>query len=314
MKTDGSDNSIAMQGRGPLATAGLIRLLSTLTTTIDHDRFQGQMKALQRWSGTSLQAAAHGPSEPAHKDQSLEQPGGTKTGIIESVFRNVVPGLPRGRTFQRQPFEKRDRLEPLHFTAAERRAVSMDRRVQSSNSPLNNPGPAEWETEIVKLHLDKCADGQSKAMKDDGTNISNFSPTSSEDEDEDEDRVEDDDQQPTDEIEIQSVFSNLLPSLTAGSTISSSLTPGLIEDIKSDVFTILTKDEDFRGLFRETPERIPHERFQRNFLRLFRLFLSDIRKQSGDGEQVLHQVIRVLKYQSRNIVSHICHEIFDLKA
>ncbi|KAK3295275.1 uncharacterized protein B0H64DRAFT_143713 [Chaetomium fimeti] len=119
--------------------------------------------------------------------------------------------------------------------------------------------------------------------------------------------------QEADDVEIESVISNL-PSLTAGSTISSALSLALIEDIKADVLSILTKDEGFHGLFQETPKRITHDKFQRNFLRLFRSFLSDIRKQSDDGEQELRQVIRILRYQSRNIASHICQQIFDLKA
>jgi hypothetical protein len=119
--------------------------------------------------------------------------------------------------------------------------------------------------------------------------------------------------QDMDEVEIESVLSNL-PSLTAGSTISSALTLALIEDIKADVLTILTKDEELHDLLQETPKRITHDKFQRNFLRLFRAFLSDIRKQSDNGEQELRLVVRVLRYQSRNIASHICQEIFDLKA
>jgi hypothetical protein len=104
--------------------------------------------------------------------------------------------------------------------------------------------------------------------------------------------------QSADEADIESILSNL-PSLTAGSTISSSLTLGLIEDIKSDVLTILAKDEDLHGLLlTETPKRITHDKFQRNFLRLFRLFLSDIRKQSNTGERELNQVIHILRYQS----------------
>lgn len=120
------------------------------------------------------------------------------------------------------------------------------------------------------------------------------------------------DGQQADEIEIESVLSNL-PSLTAGSTISSALTLALIEDIKADVLTILTKDEELHELLQETPKRITHDKFQRNFLRLFRAFVTDIRKQPESEEQELRQVIRVLRYQSRNIVSHICQHIFDLQ-
>ena len=50
------------------------------------------------------------------------------------------------------------------------------------------------------------------------------------------------------------------------------------------------------------------------FLRLFRSFLSDMRKEYGSKNQELHQVIGVLRYRSRNIAHHICQEIFDLKA
>jgi hypothetical protein len=127
--------------------------------------------------------------------------------------------------------------------------------------------------------------------------------------------IADEDEEPqSDDAEIESVLSNFLPSLTTGSTISSSLTLGLIEDIKSNVLAVLTKDEDLRRLLKKTPKRVTHDRFQRNFLRLFRSFLSDIRKQPDTRAQEIHQVIRVLRYQSRNIASHICQEIFDLKA
>ena len=62
--------------------------------------------------------------------------------------------------------------------------------------------------------------------------------------------------------DIESVLSDSLPSLTAGTTTSSSLTSGLIENIKSDVLTALTKDEGLRGLLKETSEKITHDRFQ----------------------------------------------------
>jgi hypothetical protein len=122
-----------------------------------------------------------------------------------------------------------------------------------------------------------------------------------------------DEEQGADHVEIESVLS-CVPSLTAGSTISSSLASGVVENIKSDVLTMLIKDRDIRWLFKETPKRITHDRFQRNFLRLFRSLLSDLRKQLGNRDQELPQVLRILKFQSRNIASHICQEIFDLKA
>ncbi|KAK0735899.1 hypothetical protein B0T21DRAFT_290552 [Apiosordaria backusii] len=64
-----------------------------------------------------------------------------KDGTFKRVSRKVVPGLPRAPTFKRQQSEKRHKLEPVRPTAAERRAVSMDRRMQASNSVFNQSDP-----------------------------------------------------------------------------------------------------------------------------------------------------------------------------
>jgi hypothetical protein len=53
-----------------------------------------------------------------------------KPGLIRRVSRKVVPGLPRTQTFKRQQSERRNNLAPVEPTPAERRAVSMDRRLQ----------------------------------------------------------------------------------------------------------------------------------------------------------------------------------------
>ncbi|KAJ9131551.1 Activated CDC42 kinase 1 [Pleurostoma richardsiae] len=55
-----------------------------------------------------------------------------RPGLIRRVSRKVVPGLPRAQTFKRQQSELRTKLEPVQPTPAERRAVSVDRRLHSS--------------------------------------------------------------------------------------------------------------------------------------------------------------------------------------
>ncbi|RYP73702.1 hypothetical protein DL771_003415 [Monosporascus sp. 5C6A] len=53
------------------------------------------------------------------------------SGLMRRASRKVVPGLPRTKTFKRQLSEVRERLEPIVPTSAERRAVSVDRRLHS---------------------------------------------------------------------------------------------------------------------------------------------------------------------------------------
>ncbi|KAK1531108.1 protein kinase domain-containing protein [Colletotrichum paranaense] len=56
------------------------------------------------------------------------------TGLVRRVSRKVVPGLPRVQTFKRQQSERRNNLAPVEPSPAERRALSVDRRVQSSRT------------------------------------------------------------------------------------------------------------------------------------------------------------------------------------
>ncbi|KAI1805218.1 hypothetical protein F4811DRAFT_552036 [Daldinia bambusicola] len=65
------------------------------------------------------------------------------SGLLRKVSRKVVPGLPRVKTFKRQQSEVREKLEAIQPTSAERRAVSVDRRVrtQRSVSRANEPLP-----------------------------------------------------------------------------------------------------------------------------------------------------------------------------
>ncbi|PSS02142.1 hypothetical protein BD289DRAFT_479042 [Coniella lustricola] len=60
-----------------------------------------------------------------------------RPGLIRRVSRKVVPGLPRTQTFKRQQAEVRNNLEPVEPTQAERRAVSMDRRMHNSQVPTS---------------------------------------------------------------------------------------------------------------------------------------------------------------------------------
>ncbi|KAI1481438.1 hypothetical protein F4774DRAFT_407745 [Daldinia eschscholtzii] len=65
------------------------------------------------------------------------------SGLLRKVSRKVVPGLPRVKTFKRQQSEVREKLEAIQPTSAERRAVSVDRRLrtQRSVSRANEPLP-----------------------------------------------------------------------------------------------------------------------------------------------------------------------------
>jgi len=83
---------------------------------------------------------AHGSADTSSKGQGSEQQE-DKAGIIRRVSRKVVPGLPRAPTFKRQQSELRDKLEPVKPTPAERRAVSVDRRVLASISGFSQSNP-----------------------------------------------------------------------------------------------------------------------------------------------------------------------------
>ncbi|KAK4126307.1 hypothetical protein N657DRAFT_301887 [Parathielavia appendiculata] len=102
---------------------------------------QMQQNLWRRFFGWERDNGADGSSEPAHKTDGLEQQRDTNTGIIRRVSRKVIPGLPRAQTFKRQRSEVRSRLEPVRPTPAERRAVSMDRRLQSPISALDHCNP-----------------------------------------------------------------------------------------------------------------------------------------------------------------------------
>lgn len=71
-----------------------------------------------------------GPGGNGHEKSEED----SRPGLIRRVSRKVVPGLPRTQTFKRQQAEVRNNLEPVEPTPAERRAVSMDRRMHNSQT------------------------------------------------------------------------------------------------------------------------------------------------------------------------------------
>ncbi|KAI1155190.1 hypothetical protein F4825DRAFT_447737 [Nemania diffusa] len=72
-----------------------------------------------------------GLSPPSsHSEAGLSRDSSVASGLVRRVSRKVVPGLPRVKTFRRQQSENREKLETFLPTPAERRAVSVDRRMQ----------------------------------------------------------------------------------------------------------------------------------------------------------------------------------------
>ncbi|KAI3318620.1 hypothetical protein HD806DRAFT_306403 [Xylariaceae sp. AK1471] len=79
---------------------------------------------------TSKAQRAGGVSPPATcSEPGLSRASSPSSGLIRRVSRKVVPGLPRAKTFKRQVSENREKLEAILPTPAERRAVSVDRRL-----------------------------------------------------------------------------------------------------------------------------------------------------------------------------------------
>ncbi|KAI5868626.1 hypothetical protein GGS23DRAFT_40053 [Durotheca rogersii] len=83
------------------------------------------------------------PASPATEAHEPRTPPDASPGLgpIRKTARKVVPGLPRAKTFKRQQSELRDRLEAVEPTSAERRAVSVDRRLRPQRS-ISRPNQA----------------------------------------------------------------------------------------------------------------------------------------------------------------------------
>ncbi|KAI0406115.1 hypothetical protein F4802DRAFT_117261 [Xylaria palmicola] len=76
-----------------------------------------------------------GLSPPAPRSEpGLSRNSSVSSSLVRRVSRKVVPGLPRAKTFRRQQSENRDKLQAVLPTPAERRAVSVDRRMLNQRS------------------------------------------------------------------------------------------------------------------------------------------------------------------------------------
>ncbi|KAI0525931.1 hypothetical protein F5B22DRAFT_657169 [Xylaria bambusicola] len=75
----------------------------------------------------------HSPPAPC-SEPGLSRDSSVSSTFNRRVLRKVVPGLPRAKTFRRQQSEDRNKLEAIFPTQAERRAVSVDRRMHLQHS------------------------------------------------------------------------------------------------------------------------------------------------------------------------------------
>ncbi|KAI2469952.1 hypothetical protein F4781DRAFT_200557 [Annulohypoxylon bovei var. microspora] len=106
----------------------------------DHGRLTNMWKKLLGKENNPAFASSITNPEAEPRASLDSSPG---SGLFRRVSRKVVPGLPRAKTFKRQQSEVREKLAPIEPTSAERRAVSVDRRlrVQRSVSHVNQPLP-----------------------------------------------------------------------------------------------------------------------------------------------------------------------------
>lgn len=76
----------------------------------------------------------HSPPPVPCSEPGLSRDSSVSSGLVRRVSRKVVPGLPRTKTFKRQLSENREKLEAFLPSPAERRGVSVDRRMQLQRS------------------------------------------------------------------------------------------------------------------------------------------------------------------------------------
>ncbi|KAI1497691.1 hypothetical protein F5X99DRAFT_356742 [Biscogniauxia marginata] len=101
----------------------------------DHNRLAALWKRFMGKDHTSTSSTTY------VQDPGLSRDTSPSSGLIRRVSRKVVPGLPRVKTFKRQQSEGRDKLEPIKPTQAERRAVSVDRRLHPQRNGSNSSHP-----------------------------------------------------------------------------------------------------------------------------------------------------------------------------
>lgn len=138
--------SPARPSRGPPSPPGsMAQADASIPDPVSPTSSQGQMQQSlwRRFFGRDKENGNNGTpgsADTSSRGQGSEQQD-EKAGIIRRVSRKVVPGLPRAQTFKRQQSELRDKLEPVKQTPAERRAVSVDRRVQASSIGFSQSNP-----------------------------------------------------------------------------------------------------------------------------------------------------------------------------
>ena len=87
----------------------------------------------RRWFGRPQNGGDGTPTVSSEIPLEVESEPETsgKAGLFRRMGQKVVPGLPRAQTFKRQQSEQREHLAPVQPTAAEKRAISVDRRSRS---------------------------------------------------------------------------------------------------------------------------------------------------------------------------------------
>ncbi|RWA05666.1 hypothetical protein EKO27_g9434 [Xylaria grammica] len=104
----------------------------------------------------------HSPPAPC-SEPGLSRDSSVSSGMVRKVSRRVVPGLPRAKTFKRQQSENREKLEANLPTPAERRAVSVDRRMHLQRSAshssqlLPRASAPDFFVDAVELSTNKFA-------------------------------------------------------------------------------------------------------------------------------------------------------------
>ncbi|KAI1267186.1 hypothetical protein F5Y18DRAFT_331304 [Xylariaceae sp. FL1019] len=114
---------------------------------------------------TGKRQAPASPSPPG-PEPGLSRDSSPNSGLIRRVSRKVVPGLPRAKTFRRQQSEGREKLVVDLPTQAERRAVSVDRRLHPKRSasytrqPLPRASAPDFLGHVVPSDEQGVAAGQ----------------------------------------------------------------------------------------------------------------------------------------------------------
>lgn len=100
--------------------------------------------------GNGSSSTVENPDEPP--GGKVQSEGERRPSMIRRVSRKVVPGLPRAQTFRRQLDEVRKNLEPDQPEPAERRTVSMDRRLHASPTVGQHPPDPRISAPDVQRH------------------------------------------------------------------------------------------------------------------------------------------------------------------